>query len=169
MSISNTQRMVGVIDGVGDGVAPTDDVGVGVGDNVGVLVIVGLGVRVIVGVGVLVAPFVGVTVRVAVIDGVGVIVAGGVGDTKALQSIIVDLDNVLLVQGESNLTVIFLLPLVVYVLNALWQLIPEQTPSTPIGDVVPSPQSTVNIISPTAAMLFRLVVLITVTLLQSTS
>jgi hypothetical protein len=100
-------------------VAPIDDVGVIDGDNVGVLVTVGLGVRVIVGVTVFVGVDVGVNVCVAVIDGVGVIVAGGVGDTKALQSIIVDLDNVLLVQGESNLTVMFLLPLVVYVLNAL--------------------------------------------------
>jgi hypothetical protein len=117
--ISNTQRIVGVIDGVSDGVAPIDNVGVIDGVIVGVLVTVGLGVRVIDGVTVLVGVDVGVCVCVAVIDGVGVIVAGGVGDTKALQSIIVDLDNVLLVQGESNLIVIFLLPLVPYVLNAL--------------------------------------------------
>lgn len=110
--ISNAQRIVGVIDGVGDGVAFIDDVGVIVGVTVAVLVTVGLGVRVIVGVGVLVAPFVGVTVRVGVIDGVGVIVAGGVGDTKISQSIITDLDKALLVQGESKVTVMFLLPMV---------------------------------------------------------
>ena len=119
MSISNTQRIVGVIDGVGVGVAFIDDVGVIDGVNVGVVVAVGLGVSVLVGVAVFVRVGVGVSVRVAVIDGVGVIVAGGVGDTKALQSIIVDLDNVLLVQGESNLMVMLLLPLVAYVLNAL--------------------------------------------------
>ena len=106
---------------------------------------------------------------VGVCVGLNVFVGVGVGVTTSPQSTITALDNELVVHGESNLIVILFGPKVLYVLNALKQSTPEQTPSTPIGEVVPSPQSTVNIISPTLAILFKLVVLITVTLLQSIS
>ena len=110
MLISNEQRTVGVIVGVGDGVAPIDDVGVIVGDNVGVVVTVGFGVRVIVGVAVFVGVCVGVILWVGVIVGVGVNVAGADGGIIISQSTNTDLDRLLFVQGESNLMVIFLLP-----------------------------------------------------------
>ena len=168
-SISNAQSIVGVTVGVGVGVGSIVSVGVidGVIDGVGVFV----GIIVFVGVGVTV--FVGVTVAVidgvTVFEGVTVIVGVGVCVTKVSQSIIMSLDNELLVQGESNLIVTCFVPTVLYCLNALWQSVPEQTPSTPIEEVVPSPQSIVKLISPTAAIPLKLVILVTVTLLQSTS
>jgi hypothetical protein len=119
ISISNEQRTVGVIVGVGVDVGFTDTEGVILGVTVGVTEIVGFGVRVTVGVGV----FVGETVDVIVGDGVAVAVivtvGDGVGDTNVSQSIIISLDNVLLVHGESNLIVTFLAPTVSYDLNAL--------------------------------------------------
>jgi hypothetical protein len=170
ISISNAQRIVGVTLGVGEAVG----CGVNVAVILGVIVGVGVGeafdVRVIVGVIVLVGVIVGVTEILGVCDGVLVGVFVGDGVTKVSQSTITDLDNVLIVQGDSNLIVIFFVPMVSYVFVALKQSTPEQTPSTPICDgVLSSPQSTVKLISPIPAMLFKLVVLITVTVLQSIS
>ena len=110
ISISNLQRTVAVGDIVGVGVTSTDAVGVTVGVAVGVILRVGVTVLVTVGVIVTVRVTVGVTVGVilyvGVIDGVCV----GVADTILSQSIITSLDNALLVQGESNLIVMFFVP-----------------------------------------------------------
>lgn len=119
MSISNLQSMVGVIVGVTLGVGSIVIVGVIVGVTLGVGVFVGftvlVGVGVIVFDGVIVAVIDGVTVIV----GVSVFVGVGVGDNKVGQSTITSLDNILLVQGESNLIVIFFVPTLSYDLNAL--------------------------------------------------